>query len=566
MAEAGVQETSLVDLLLQKYLNPQKLIRRYENCKRVRNPWDLRWQVIQDQVLPDYRDYVNSNVATTIEPKTSRIKVHTGTISAKINKIVSLLCAKTCDPAIRWLDLRFEEDGFNKTFETREWLNQCREALYRLLAAPKSCFYSTNFPFLMDWFTIGTSCREIILRKDTGEIQFLTISMQDVYVETSGYGDIETVFRKMQLTARQAYSIWGSALSPKMQALGAAEDQNSNEQKYEFFEVVMGNPAINETPTLPYVSCVIDMTNKAIVDVGMHHMNPYIVSRFFVAPGETYGRSYVWNAMPTISAINRLSKRGLEQIDYATNPPILVQDETSVNPNQLIPGGFIQGLDIDGRPTYQAMQYGVNLPLLIEYMAQLNRDLEDALIARDVIPTDTSNMTAAEVNQRDIQAFNRIRPLIVQLETEYLHNMVLRTLKLLEQTGRLPPFPYDDVGIFPEQLPDPIMQLRVTFGGQMARIQRMQEVQDSEMLLQKTVMAAQQDPSVLDRINLDRLIALDAEILGITDGVINSDKVVEEIREARRKQQEAAQQAQLQSVIAENLVKMKEAGIDDAAA
>ena len=201
------------------------------------------------------------------------------------------------------------------------------------------------------------------------------------------------------------------------------------------------------------------------------------------------------------------------------------------------------------------------MPLLMEYYQSLLRDLEDALVARDVIPADAPNMTATEVNQRQIQMFNRIRPLIVRLETEDLNHTVLRTLKLLEQTGKLPPFPYDDLGIYPEQMPDPIMQLRVTFGGQMAKMQRLQEIQDNEMLMNKTLMAAQQDPSVLDRVNLDRMIAVEAEIYGITNGVINSDEVVQQIREQRAKQQEAEQQAQQQSMMIDNFIKMREAGI-----
>ncbi|MBR1734323.1 MAG: hypothetical protein IJ730_02580 [Alphaproteobacteria bacterium] len=561
MAEEGqIQQQNMIQMLLGPYINPERLIHKYENAKRARQPWDSKWQIIQDQIFPDYRDYLNTT-AVKSSPQTSEIKAHTGAVSGLINKVVSLISAKTCDPSVRWLDLKFEDDSLNKAFASREWLHQCREALYRLFAQPRSHFYTSTFSSLLDWFGIGTGCREIILRRDTGEIQFINVPMQDIFIDISGYGDIDITYRRMQLTAHQAYQLWGDALHPKMQSSAVKEDQTPTEQKYEFFEVVMPNPVQQQFPGLKYVSCVIDKSNKSVVDIGMHHMSPYVVSRFFVAPGEAYGRSYVWNAMPTITAINRLNKRQLQLLDYATNPPILVRDETTVNQKQLVPGAFIQGLDIDGRPTYQPMQLGGNLPLLMEYYQSLLRDLEDALVARDVIPAEAPNMTATEVNQREIQAFNRIRPLIVRLETEDLNHTVLRTLKLLEQTGKLPPFPYDNLGIYPEQLPDPLTQLKITFGGQMAKMQRMQEIADNESLMNKTLMAAQQDPSVLDRINLDRIIANDAEIIGNTNGVINSDEVVQQIREQRAKQQEAEQQAQQQTMMIDNFLKLREAGI-----
>ena len=556
-----VQEQNIVRMVLEPYIDPNRLIRKYENAKRARQSWDTKWQIIQNQLFPDYRDYLNTT-STKSSPQTSKIKAHTAIVSALINKIVSLLSAQTCDPAVRWLELKFEEDSFNQTFASRDWLNRCREALYKLFARPESHFYTSTFSALLDWFTIGTGCRQIILRRDTGKIQFINVPIQDIFIDISGYGDIDVTYRRMQLTAHQAFQLWGEALHPKMQSLASQEDQTPTEQKHEFFEVVMRNPAVQQFPGLEYVSCVIDKLNKTIVDIGMHHISPYVISRFLVAPGETYGRSYTWNAMPIISSINRLSKRLLQYMDYATNPPILVRDETTVNQRQLVPGVFIQGLDADGRPTYQPMQFGANLQLLIEFLESLIRDLEEALVAKDTIPIDSQpNMTATEINERRIEKNNRVRPLIVRLEEEDLNHTILRTLKLMEQTGQLPPFPYDDLGIHPDQLPDPIMQLKVCFGGQMAKMQRLQEIQDNDVLTQKALAIAQQDPTVLDRINLDRLVEQAAEIYGITDGVINSDEVVQQIREQRAKQQREEAQVQQQSLAVENFIKLKEAGI-----
>lgn len=559
MAEEAIQQTNILEMVLKPYIDPTRLINKYNNAQSSRDQWNTTWQIIQDRVFPDYRDYVSGNVSYKSSPQKSKIKSHTAVVSALINKTVSLLISKTCDPAVRWLDLNFEEEAFNENFAVKDWLNQCREALYRLFARPKSCFYTSTFSLLLDWFTLGTACRQIVLRRDTGEIQFVTVPMQDVFVDVSGYGDIDVVYRRMQLTSHQALQLWGDALSPKMQSLALKEQKNStNCKKYEFFEVVMPNPALDEYPGLPYLSCVIDKTNKNVVDIGMHHLSPYIVSRFFVAPGEIYGRSYVWNSMPTIAAFNRLHKTQLQYLEYAVNPPILVQDETSINQRQLIPGGFIQGLDRDGRPTYQPMQLGSNLPLSLEYYKILLQDLEESLVARDAIPADAPpNMTATEINEREIEKNNRIRPLIVRLETEDLNNTILLTLKLLEQTGKLPPFPYDSVEIMPEQLPDPIMMLRVTFGGQMAKMQRLQEVQDNDAITQKALAVAQQDPSVLDRVNLDRLVAKAAEIYGITDGVINSDEVVQKIREERAKQQQAEQEQQQRAVVLDAFLKQQ---------
>lgn len=549
--------------LLQQQIDPDKILKKYNSLKSARRPWEAKWQAIQDQVFPDYRDYV-SDVQTT-QPKTNKIKNHTGTIAGKINKVVSLISAQTCDPAVKWLDIKFCNNDLNRNFAATSWLYYCKEALYSLFSDPASEFYTSTYSFHLDWFSIGNACREIILRKDTGQIHFSTISMQDVYIETSGYGCVETIFRRLNLTAKQSVGLYGQNSHPTMIQQSEQSDLQSNPKKYEFVEVIMDNPLLSQIPTLKYISCVIDVTNKKVVDIGLHDVSPYIVSRFFVVPGETYGRSYVWNAMPDITALNRLSKRILQGVDFATLPITLVKDATSIPQAQITPGSFIQGLDADGHPTFQQMQFGGNVPMAMEYYNAKLNDLDDSLVARDIFPAEAPNMTATEVNERKIQASNRIRPLIVRLETEDLNKTVMRSLKLLEQLGQLPPFPYDELEISPEQLPDPIGMLRITFSGQMAKMQRLQDIVNLDSIFQKAIQLAQVDPSVFDRINMDQILAHEANIYDVPKNVLNSDEVVAQIRQQRQEQAEAQQQAESEAAMLDNFVKLKEAGIVDEA-
>lgn len=553
---------NFINNLLQKYINPTDLIKKYENLKQARSTWDLKWQIIQDQIYPDYRDYVNKSKSSTSSPSTSKIKNHCSAISGKINKIVSSICSQVCDPSVKWLHLKFGEEFFNQNFAAQKWLWECEEALYRLFASPDSGFYSSSFPFYLDWFSIGTGCREIILRKDTNKIHFSAIPMQYIFAETSGYGDIDTVFRRLNLTARQAQSIWGNNIHPTMYQY-LRQDTSSLQKEWEFFEAVFPNPIRDKFPSLNFISVVIDKSNKHVLDIGLHSFPPYVVSRFFIAAGEVYGRSYVWNAMPDIKIANRLSKRFVQGIDYAVSPIVLVKDATSLPRAQITPGSFVQGLDSNGRPTFQQMPLSGDLPVGMEYYNAKLNEIDEALVIRDIFSPENPNMTATEVTERKIQYSNVIRPLIVRLEMEDLNKTILRTLKLLEQTGQLPPFPYEELQIDPEQLPDPILALRVSFSGQLARMQQMQEIANMDLIFQKGMQLMQVDPSVGDRINLDQLLAYQAQIYGVPKNVLNSDEVVNQIRESRQKQEEAQQQSQQESAMVENFLKLKEAGMDN---
>jgi hypothetical protein len=315
-------------------------------------------------------------------------------------------------------------------------------------------------------------------------------------------------------------------------------------------------------PALEYLTCVIDKTNKHIIIIEMHHRSPYVLSRFLTAPGEIYGRSYVWNSMPDILTINKISKRILQAIDFAIFPVNLVKDETSVAVSQITPGAFIQGIDSRGETTIRQLPPFANPQIGMEFYNTKVNELDDGLVARDIFPSDAPNMTATEVNERKIQANNRIRPILIRLEHEDLNRTVLRSLNLLEQQGRLPQFPYDAVKITPEELPNPLMTLRVHFSGQMARMQKLQEIVNNDVIFQKTLQAAQVDSSVLDLINLDGLIAEDAKIYGISPSVTNSAESVQNIRRQRAEAEEKQAEAENESKSVDNLVKLKEAGID----
>lgn len=589
------EPTNIVDLLFRSgAVDINDLVKRFDRVKTERSAWESKWQMIQNQVFPNHRDYQSptSGAQSSWQPRTNRIRNHSSAVSGKINKVVAQINAQLTDPSVKWLDIKFSDPCYLANgmplqlsqFESaKRWLYGAKEALYNLFSDPDSNFYPSTYSFHFDWFTIGTACREIILRKDTNRIRFNTVSMQDVYIDISGYGDIDTIYRRFMLTPKQAYDLWGEKIHESQLRMihsdsnsGVASTAGRN-RLHEYIEVSKPNPLAGQIPSPAYMTCVIDKRNKHLVDISLHKQHPYVIARFNIAPNEVYGRTYVWEAMPDILIINRLTKRAVQSADYAVAPPILVKDAAAVVQAQLTPNSFVQGLDSHGRPTMQPMSLGGNFPFLMEYYNSKMNDLDEALVARDIFAQESPSMTATEVNERKIQAANRLRPILVRLEYEDLNKTVMRSFSLLSEIGIMPPFPYAEIeqqmqmpeGMLQQLLPDPISQIRIRFSGQMAKMQRLQDIQNAEMLFQKTMQASQVDQSVLDRINLDQLIVMDAEIYDVNPRAINSEETVQQIREQRAQQQaaQAAQQeeqAQIQKEAAaiENIIKMKEAGID----
>jgi hypothetical protein len=570
---------SIIDLLFQSgAIDVSALLKKYDKLKSDRKSWEVKWQIIQDQVFPNYRDYISSETFAGVEragaPRTGKIKNHSSAVSGKIHKVVSQINAQLTDPSVKWMDLKFSDPCYlangvpiqlSEYDAAKKWLAAAQKSLYNLFADPESNFYPSTYTFHFDWYTIGTACREIILRKDSNRIKFKAISMQDIFIELSGYGDIDSIYRRFMLSPKQAYDLWGDRIhdSEKRRLFEPTGTAGGDRNRLrEYVEISQPNPLKDQIPSPPYLTCVIDKTNKHIVDIALHRQSPYVVARFDVAPNEIYGRSYVWTAMPDIKIINRLTKRAVQSADYAVSPPILVHDITSIVQNQLTPNSFIQGLDSNGRPMIAPMPLGGNFPFLMDYYNSKLNDLDEALVARDIFSPETPNMTATEVNERKIQANNRLRPILVRLEHEDLNKTIIRSFSLLGEIGLIPPFPYEEMQLPPELLPEPLSQIRVAFSGQMARMQRLQDIQNSDMLFQKTMQASQVDPSVLDRINLDQIIKQDAEIYNVDPSILASDEEVQRIREQRAQQQQEQARMQEETQAVDNMIKLKEAGVE----
>lgn len=549
-------QANIMDLFA-KAINVPSILKRYDRLKSSRNEWTSKWQTIQNYVFPNYRDYLNPTSAMTSQAQTGKALNFTSTVSGKISRVVAQISSQLCDPSTKWLGIKFVDpiilaNGMPINLSGNQianaWLSEATEAIYNTLANPDSNFYPSTYTFHFDWYTIGTACREVILRKDTGKIRFNTVSMQNIFIDVDGYGEIDVIFRAFNLTSKQAYDLWGEQIHESEKRILMQDIGTNKQSAREYVEVSMKNPLLSKgIPSLPFVSCVIDKNNKHIVNIELHKQKPYIISRFDLVPNEVYGRSNVWNAMPDIIAINRISKRILQAYDYALSPPLLVKDITSIAKYQMSPNSYIQGLDESGRPSIQPLQIGSNLPFSIEYYTSKLNDLDESLMARDIFNPETSNMTATEVNERKIQASNRIRPVLTRLEHEDLNKTILRTISLLMDIGVISPFPFEALGIPANLLPNPSQQISITFSGQMAKMQKMQDVQNNDLLFNKLMAAVQVDPSVLDRFNMEALIMQDAEIFGISPKIINPDEVVQQIRLAKQEQAiEAAKQQQKQ--------------------
>jgi len=410
--------------------------------------------------------------------------------------------------------------------------------------------------------------------------------MQEIFAETGPYGDINVIYRLLKKTPIQAVALWGDKVSPKVMSSLHKGGANDTFNTDEYLEVTQANPLYGAVPVMlpELITYVVDLATNRIIDLDMHNYSPYIISRFDISPNEVYGRSYVWQAMPEVRLINKLNYLAVKSAAFAVEPVILGQDIGTLNYSQYVPGGIMQGLDVHGNATVKPMFTTQNFPSLMDFIKYKVGEMDESLVSRDMFPAENTNMTATEANIRKLQAMNKLRPMLVRFEREDLSRTVTRSLSLLMESSRVDPFPYGEVeefmrqtwgmdvpeGFLMQQLPYPLKQIDIKFSGVMARMQRMQDLQNMDMWLQRAGQLAQVSPEALDWIDCDGSMNISADILGIpldskrtAAGVMQVRKSRSDAQQAEAMEKREMMEIQKENMIMDTMVKTRKAGIDE---
>jgi len=148
----------------------------------------------------------------------------------------------------------------------------------------------------------------------------------------------------------------------------------------------------------------------------------------------------------------------------------------------------------------------------------------------------TKQMTVPEVMQRSNEAMTLLGPAVGRYMSDVLQPIVERSIGILFRAGKLPPIPQ-------EMIENP--EYDVKFIGRLAQAQKQSEMNNLTNALTIAGQIAQFKPEALDKINADATID---ELWGITNApsaMIFDHQEVQQIREAKAKQQEIISKMQM---------------------
>ena len=512
------------------------IIQLFNQLRSTRGVWEGHWEEIAQRVLPSYsQSFVTRQTQTPGAKRTQQM--YDATAALALPKFAAAMESMLTPRSGKWHRMVPADKFLLRNRSVRLWLDDLNDALFQYRYAPRANFASQQHEIYMGLGAFGTGCL-FVDELAGGGLRYRAIHLGEIYFLENHQGLIDTAYRWFRFSARQAAQKWGvDALPEKIKACL----KDKPETMFEFLHVVMPREDLDPTQMgkkgMPFASYYCALEGNIQLSEGGYRSFPYCISRYVVAPGETYGRSPAMLALPAIKVLNEEKKTILKQGHRAIDPVLLAHDDGVLDAFSLKPGALnYGGVTADGKPLIHALPSG-NLQFGKELMESERMAINDAfLVTLFQILIETPQMTATEVLERAREKGALLSPTMGRQQSESLGPMIEREIDLLMIQGKIAPMPLPLQQAFGEYT--------IEYDSPLSKAQKAEEAAGFMRTLQMGVehATATGSPEALDWVDIDTAMPAIADINAMPVAWVRTLDQVTKIREGRA-QQAAAQQA-----------------------
>jgi hypothetical protein len=509
------------------------ILRDQQALESERTNYETVWSEIARLVLPRH-DLFNQGAQETSKPKPIDTSLYDSTGMLALERFGAAVVWMLAPPGKRWHTLTGPRTPVAAADGPRakRWLESVRDLLFahRDRGGFNAAFHETSIAL----GAFGTGC--LYVEAMAGQLRYESVPLSEIFASQSAWGIVDKVHRRYQLTLRQAVQEFGDALPQKLKDKAEKEPHT----KAWFLHCVkprIENRGAKGSRGMAYASYHVAMDDKTIVRESGYRRMPYQIGRMMLAPGEVYGRSPAWEALPEMRMVNKISKSALVAKNRAGEPTYLAAEINHGSAVRITPNAINYGWvdPATGRPLLMPLPNGADIGAIDQELALRRSTINDAFgIRLWQILVETPTMTATEVLERAREKAALMAPTMGRLQSELLQPMIWRELDLLDQLGVLE----DEVGPMPEELG--AGPWGIEYESTLARDMKADDAIAITRTLDQLTAIAQVEPSVLRAFHW----RLAAQELAKANGMPAKLLMTEEEMEADQAQEQQAMQAQ----------------------
>lgn len=408
---------------------------RMKQFESDRSNFDVLYQECADYAMPQNNQITRRNAPGQRSPdlfdstaEESNIQLAAGLYSFMFPTDSRAFVLEVDDPDLAEVD------------EITQWLDKVTRKIHKVLV--NSNFREAFYEFLKSLGCFGTACMHTEKGKKK-PITFINHHMSGIYIARNSDGDVDTVFRVFEYTARQAEQEFGKEnLGTKVRE--AFENDVKKDQKFPFFHALYPRGDYDTTKSnpknMPFASEYVCRTDMIKVKTSGHPELPKQVAWFDKDSLEDYGRSPTMKKMPDIKMIQTMKMTRIKGWEKQVDPVMLTPDDGSVWPLATQPGGVVHFRAGGDKPEY--MKFEGDLGRMNEAILEVQQEIKRGYFLDMFDPlVDRKNMTATEILARVEQKLRFLTPIIGRLQSGLFNPMITRIIDILGRQKLLPPMP-----------------------------------------------------------------------------------------------------------------------------
>ena len=509
-------------------------LRRLAALEQERQSWEGHWRELAAMFLPRRARFLNAGDKAN-QGKKSEINLvdSTGILAART--LASGMQSGLTSPARPWFRLTLQ-DAEAARRGGAAWLRAVQEVLENAFA--RSNFYDSAHMLYHELDVFGTGCMLVEEDRET-TLRCRALTVGEYCLDTNAAGRVDTLYRRVLMTARQMLEAWPDTCPQRIKDMA----DKDNGDRLDVLHLIEPNPDHNEErrsgKSRPFVSVYMLMSGqREILEESGYYEFPVLAPRWDVTGDDVYGKSPAMDALGDVKMLQRMRKDGLESLAKEVNPPLLAPSTLRDQALNATPGSinYVSPLAQGQQAISPLYQVRANLQSLEATIASTQRQIREAMF-NDLFLMITNvdrQMTAREVAERNAEKMLLIGPVLDRLHSELFQPLVVRVFGIAVRQGLIP-------------VPPPELQggeMKIEFVSILTQAQKAAGVSSVQQVISFAGGAAQMNPAVLDKLDLDEAVDQVADMLGVPN-IIRPDEAVAEIRAQREQQAQAAQQMEM---------------------
>jgi hypothetical protein len=261
-------------------------------------------------------------------------------------------------------------------------------------------------------------------------LRFTSVPAALVAFDEGPFGSIEGVFYRQRVAGRNVLRQYPDAELPAeiRQKIDAGPED----------EVVLLQCTTYDAKEDQWCFQVLLRDEKRELVKRYYRTNPWVITRWMKAPGETYGRGPLTMALPDIRTLNKLRELALISASFAVTPMWTVLDDGVLNPDsvRIVPNALIP-VRSNGGPmgaSLKAVEMPARFDIAQNLEAELKTTIRQILFDNPLPPEVQVGLTATEVIER-VRQFQNDTGAFGRLEVDAVRPIITRCLDILEEAG-----------------------------------------------------------------------------------------------------------------------------------